>query len=171
MLADVSSCEEMVEMVKQAPIGCVVELGVYQGGSAKYLHDVCKETGRQLYLYDTFEGIPFKTHLDEHEVGDFKDTSVDFVRALCPEAIVVQGVFPFSVQHMPPIAFAHIDADQYDSIRMALFVLGPMMVQGGVMWFDDVGCLDGADKALEEWVRATGNIPERGKSGKYFVRF
>jgi O-methyltransferase len=163
--------EEMVRLAWDTPEGCFVELGVYQGGSAYPLYLVAEEQGRKLFLYDTFTGIPYKSSVDSHEIGDFRDTSAESVSRMMPKATVVQGIFPFSVVKMPPIAFCHIDADQYDSIRMAIWIFGPRMVKGGIMWFDDVGCLDGANKAYNEWVKEENIAPYKAESGKFYVRF
>jgi len=170
-LVNEQCCEEMRQMVLEAPPGCVVELGVYQGGSARYLYDACEQQNRELYLYDTFEGIPFRGGFDSHKVGDFSDTNAEMVSKMLPRAKVIKGTFPFSIMKMPPIAFAHVDADQYDSIRMAIYVLGPMMVPGGVMWFDDVGCLDSANKAVKEWALENNRPLYKSKTNKCYARF
>lgn len=147
--------------------GCFVEVGVYLGGSAFFLANVAQTQGREIYLYDTFCGIPYKGELDSHPVGDFGDTSADLVRQMIPYAKVVAGVFPHSLVPMPKVAFAHVDADQYQSIRDCCRVLGPMMLPGGKILFDDVWCLAGATKALEETLWPISKTFE----GKAIVRF
>ena len=159
--------EPMIQMARETPPGCFVEVGVYKGGSAQLLHEVAVEQGRRLYLYDTFTGIPFKDSIDSHIVGDFNDTDIDQVREVAPTAIIVQGIFPESIVAMGLIAFAHIDCDQYRSVLDCCIILGPMMVPGGVMWFDDWECLDGATAAIKEIFE--GRIEEI--AGKGVVRF
>jgi len=158
---------EMCELVRTMPQGCVVEVGVYQGGSAMWLDKVCQEQQRELWLYDTFTGIPYQGPDDSHKVGDFGDTDAEKVSRLIPKAQVVKGLFPDSIQKMPPVAFAHIDVDQYESYKGCLDALAPLMVPGGVMWFDDVGCLEGANRAVREW----GRPLEVAKCGKVYARF
>jgi asparagine synthase (glutamine-hydrolysing) len=51
---------------------------------------------------------------------------------------------------MPPIAFAHIDCDQYQSVKDTLLYLMPLMAPGGVMWFDDYGEIEEAKRAVDE---------------------
>jgi hypothetical protein len=85
-----------------------------------------------------------------------------------PRARVIKGIFPASLQKMPPIAFAHIDVDQYESYRGAINALSPLMVDGGIMWFDDVGCLHGANRAVREWGHPR---MEMAKCGKVYARF
>ncbi len=70
---------------------------------------------------------------------------------LCPAAVVTAGVFPASAVDMGPLAFVHLDCDQYRSYHEAIEFLLPKMVPGGVMWFDDSPALDGARKAVTEF--------------------
>ena len=98
----------------------------------------------------TFAGIPYREEFDNHLVGDFSDVNYEAVCAALPNAHIHKGIFPDTLVPMPPIAFAHIDADQYQSINAALKHLGPLMVKGGVMIFDDVPVLVGATRALDE---------------------
>jgi hypothetical protein len=112
---------------------------------------VAKKQDRQVFLYDTFEGIPFKDDIDHHEVGDFSDTDYDTVKSRLPYATVVKGTFPDSAMPMPPIAFAHIDCDQYRAIRQSVAHVLPMMVAGGIIWFDDVvDWIPGTMQAIKE---------------------
>lgn len=143
--------EQLCDVARTCPSGCFVEVGVYQGGSAYYLSAVAQEQGRAIYLYDTFTGIPHKDELDSHNVGDFSDTDVDAVRAAIPYATIVQGVFPQTMVEMGPIAFVHLDVDQYRSYLDSLSALAPLMVAGGAMVFDDYGHLVGATNAVNEF--------------------
>lgn len=131
----------------EAPDGAIVEVGVYKGGTAWWL----ALTGRPLYLYDTFTGHPHADpKVDKHGIGEFQDTGIERITETIPTAKVIEGIFPQSAVEMPPIAFAHIDCDQYQSIVESVKYLWPRMVKGGIMWFDDSPCLKGARKALED---------------------
>jgi O-methyltransferase len=134
----------------ETPKGCFVEVGVFQGGSARYLATVAEYQNRELYLYDTFEGMPYQSEYDKHPVGDFSDTSEELVRKAIPSATIVKGVFPDSAVEMPPIAFAHIDCDQYQAVRDSALYLIPRMTDGGIIWFDDADILEGANRAVNE---------------------
>jgi O-methyltransferase len=156
-----------------------VEVGVYKGGTAYHLAEVAMEQGRAIYLYDTFTGIPWKDEIDTHPIGDFGDTSADAVRAAIPYAKVLEGVFPDTLVEMGPIAFVHLDVDQYRSYMDCLRVLVPMMVPGGAMVFDDYGWLDGATVAVNEFfgkerVLLSAQFTASGRiamAGKAMVRF
>lgn len=141
----------MCEMLAGLPAGAVIEVGVYKGGSGERLAAAAEKQGRPIFLYDTFKGIPCSEpdQGDFHKVGDFSDTSVEEVRAGIPYATVIQGLFPGSSVYDGPVAFVHLDVDQYRSYKEAIQFLKPLMVDGGVMWFDDY-CLLGARKAIDE---------------------
>lgn len=155
---------ELVAKAQSCPPGCIVEVGVYQGGSAVEL----AKLGRQLYLYDTFTGIPHRSEHDSHQIGDFSDTSSSQVQALIPSAVIVTGIFPDVAVTMPPVAFAHIDCDQYKSVLESARYLAPLMVKGGVMWFDDSPCLAGAKRAVDELFAGRLRL---SRSQKHYVEF
>jgi hypothetical protein len=145
----------MCRLAASSPPGCFVEVGVYHGGTAWHLSQVAEAQQRTLYLYDTFTGMPYADPAagDSHRVGDFADTSAARVRLDIPTALVVEGVFPCSALDMEPVAFAHLDCDQYQSYRDALDYLVPRMPAGGFLWLDDYQCLAGATRAVDECVR------------------
>ena len=163
--------EEMIELARASPAaGCFVEVGVFQGGTAQYLHALAWEQRRNLYLYDTFTGIPFADpdKGDSHRVGEFADTSFEALQKLCPYAMIVAGVFPGSAVEMPPVAFAHLDCDQYRSITESVTHLAPLMMAGGLIWFDDSPVLDGARRATRELF---GELLQLSRTGRHFVRY
>jgi O-methyltransferase len=166
-LIGADKCLSLATIAAKCPPGCFVEVGVYQGGSAWLLSWLAERQGRDLYLYDTFAGIPHKDELDVHQVGDFADCSFEAVCEAIPSATVVMGVFPDSAVPMPPVAFAHIDCDQYKSVSDSLAFLRPLMVQGGAIVLDDVWCLEGATKALLDSHLPFGETD----CGKAIVRF
>lgn len=162
--------QELEGAARLAPPGDIVEVGVYQGGSAAVLGRVALEQGRRLFLFDTFTGIPYRDDVDHHNVGDFDDTSAEAVQAAVPHARIRAGLFPDTLtDEVGPIALAHIDCDQYRSVRACCEELGPRMVPGGVMVFDDPNVLDGAARAVRESF-ADDRI-EKSAAGKWRVYF
>lgn len=160
----------MCRMLETTPKdGCIVEVGVFHGGSLGWL--VTNAEGRPVYAYDTFEGMPYADpELDAHRVADFNGVDFDKLRAIFPGVHFSKGVFPASILEMPPVAFAHLDCDQYRSVREAIQALKPMMLPGGVIWFDDPNCLIGAKKAMEDEFHVS-MIQQDAVSLKYYVRF
>lgn len=142
--------EAMLEVARGSPPGAFVEVGVYRGGSAKPLTDIAIKQNRKIFLYDTFEGIPYtnKSKGDFHQVGDFKDTNYDKIKEGLPYATVIKGLFPDSAVEMGPVAFCHIDCDQYQSVFDTVTYLRPLVVKGGIMYFDDAPDLEGAMNAV-----------------------
>ena len=117
-------------MARQTPSGIFVELGVFRGGTARTLANVAEEQGREIHLFDTFTGIPFKGPRDVHCQGDFSATSEKEVRELIPTAIFHVGIFPTTMpDKLGHIAFCHIDADQEQSYRDAIRLFSPLMVE------------------------------------------
>ncbi len=161
--------DDLIDHAMRAPEGCFVEVGVYQGGTAWHLAQVARLKGVQLFLYDTFAGIPYRDEIDSHKPGDFNDTSAEYVRSQIPDAEVVEGIFPDSAIQMPPVAFVHIDCDQYRAIKESVAALTPLMAPGGIMVFDDYGCLDGANQAVHECFQA--DRIDTTRYGKALVRF
>lgn len=133
--------------------GDMAEFGVYKGGIS--LGMAIKDPRRQLYLFDTFEGIPDRSAQDEpHGPGDFGDTSYTAVKTMLKnqrmhggypmgQVTLVQGIFPESAEHAfefsetPSFSFVHVDADHYQSTYDAIEWFYPKMVKGGIMIFDD----------------------------------
>src|ERR1700731_3301004 len=147
------------ELAKTTPPGAFVEVGVYQGGTAWHLSKAAQEQSRPCYLYDTFSGIPYKGELDSHPVGDFGNTSAQEVKEAIPYAQVIEGIFPQSALEMGLIAFVHLDGDQEQSYREALAYFHLKMVKGGIIWCDDVGCLNGEDAGFKEFCQTHRLIP------------
>lgn len=162
--------EDMLTAARETPLGPFVEVGVYKGGSAWHLARLAQDQGRELHLFDTFSGIPYAEPSDNHKVGDFSDTSAEDVAAAIPYAVLHVGLFE---DRLPPdltgIAFAHIDCDQYRSAVAVIDMLGPRMLKGAVMWFDDYDCTWGVTKAVNDAFGADAVHRTRAKRG--YVRF
>ena len=145
----------LLNIAKETPKGIFIEVGVYKGGTAYYLNELAKERNNALWLFDTFEGMPESTDgVDFHPVGHFSDCSYQEVKKLVSGARIFKGFFPDTLpmeRDIPPVAFVHVDCDQYDSIKECILKLIPLLVVGGVMYFDDYGCLDGATKAIDAY--------------------
>jgi hypothetical protein len=147
----------LVDMAGHAPPGCFVEVGVYTGGSAWFLQQIATSENRELHLFDTFCGMPTSGEHDPHEIGDMADTDFDMVRDALPDAIFHVGEFPHTLpQYLPPIAFVHVDCDQYDGVIACIDKLLPLMVDGGIMLFDDYEHLEGARLAVNERIPTVG---------------
>lgn len=150
--------------------GCFVEVGVYCGGSAYHLTQIARMQDRQIYLYDTFEGVQAPESMDVLPTGLLKADFATVRQTVGPYPHLYKCVFPHEVD-LPPerVAFAHIDVDQYRATRESTEALLPLMAVGGVMWFDDTNALEGARQAVRELFPGGTSIDP--VTGRWFVRF
>lgn len=140
------------DLARAAPAGAIIEVGVYLGGTAQTLAKVAAAKGERLWLYDTFAGLPWADpdKGDRLPVGQFADgLTLAECRYVFPDAAVQQCVFPHDVDLPSTIAFAHLDVDQYRSVREAIDAIAPRLVPDGVILLDDY-CLPGCQNAVLE---------------------
>jgi O-methyltransferase len=158
--------------------GAIVECGVWRGGSmmiaALALIDRA-QTHRDLWLYDTFEGMSEPTAADlSHDgitaqkqlesttrgQGVWCEASLEDVQAnlsstgyplarLHFQQGKVEDTIPRAVPG--PIAVLRLDTDWYESTRHELQHLYPLVQPGGVLIIDDYGHWQGARQAVDEY--------------------
>ena len=134
--------------------GCIIEVGVYRGGSAKHLARINPD--RAVLLFDTFEGIPHESwDLDWHKRGDFTADFEDVKTYLsdCPNIKIYQGVFPATLpKEIVRVALAHVDVDMEQSARESIVALWPIIAPGGYLIFDDYAAeaCRGVKRAVDE---------------------
>jgi O-methyltransferase len=118
--------------------GAVAELGVYRGDLAVFLQIFCN--GRNLYLFDTFEGFPQE---DAGHFGTlFANTSLDYVRRRLGGAQNVdyrKGYFPDTASGLEQESFAlvSLDADLYKPTLAGLQFFWPRLSRGGYLFLHD----------------------------------
>lgn len=148
--------------------GDFVECGVYHGGSAAIMASFCEKTEpkRNIWLFDSFEGLPKPTEVDGHEApayegwchGDLVKVKQIFRRLSIPESYVhiVKGWFQdtFPTVEIPKIAILHIDADWYESVKLCLEKFYDCVQPGGYIVLDDYGCWLGCKIATDEFIEA-----------------
>ncbi len=147
-----STLLQLAESVRNLA-GCIVELGVYQGGALKALAG--DNPGKSCYGFDTFAGMPKESwrEIDFHKPGEFGNTTLATVQAAMPANVeLIAGLFPQSAEAFDKrISFAHVDMDLEKSTADAIDWLRPRMVSGGVVVFDDYHWQNcpGVAKAIE----------------------
>ena len=123
------------------------------------------DSAKKLWIYDSFEGLPEKTAMDESVLGvDFKggelfvtkrEVKQRFLRAGLPVPVIKKAWFKDLTSSDLPvkIAFAFLDGDFYESIRDSLKLVVPRMSDGGVIIVHDYTnpALPGVKKAVDEW--------------------
>lgn len=163
--------------------GCLVECGVWRGGSSMAAALTLLQEGdtaRDLYLYDTFEGMTPPTSTDRTSDGTTatellkRDTGkagvwcvagFDEVKANMtstgypPDRIhYIRGPIEETVPKQAPkdrIAVLRLDTDWYESTKHELVHLYPLLREGGVLIIDDYGHWEGARKAVDEYFQGS----------------
>jgi hypothetical protein len=175
-------CELARRIERDAVPGAIVECGVYKGGGAAVM-TACASPAREIYLFDSFEGLPPPGARDgeiaqsrytegwcagsEEEVR----TLFDRLGILGPRVHFVKGWFQdtFPVTTVKPIALLHVDADWYDSVRLCLERFWDDVAVGGFVAFDDYGRWEGCTQAVDEFLaaRRLGPLTPTGRAGHY----
>ena len=135
--------------------GDIAEVGVSGGGSAKI---ICKTKElKKLYLFDTFEGLPFVCNEDSKrfKIGDFSN-SLEGVKEYLKQysnVFMYKGVFPESSEPIDNkrFSFVHLDVDTYQSTKNCLMFFYPRMVKGGMIFSHDYLNSKGVRKAFDEF--------------------
>lgn len=159
---------ELKKVLHQKIAGDVVEMGCYEGTSALFEARVLKEMApkKDLWLYDSFQGLPAKTNEDMSVAGEWfqggelrasrTQLQKSFVHAGLPLPQVTKGWFnELTPEEMPPeICFAFLDGDFYESIMDSFKLVWPQMSEGAVVIVDDYTntALPGAAKAVNDWL-------------------
>lgn len=170
-------------VAKHRIAGAIVECGVWRGGSMMAVALALRELGdetRDLYLYDTYAGMPPPDDVDRAIDGlrakeRFQQaqtsadpahwsrcySSLEEVRRNVLGTGYPQDKFHFiagKVEETIPdqipaeIALLRLDTDWYESTRHEMIHLYPRLRPGGVLIIDDYGHWQGARKAIDEYV-------------------
>jgi len=162
-------------------LGSIVECGVWKGGSMMAVAYALLQNGksdRDLYLFDTFEGMTKPTHLDISYLNEsasdlfahqkVTDHSSEWCYAPLEEVQrnlfstgypqeklkFIKGKVEYKLPSLAPdaIALLRLDTDWYESTRHELIHLYPRLSSGGVLIIDDYGYWEGAKKATDEYL-------------------
>jgi len=175
-----------VEYVAERGVpGAIVECGVWRGGSMMAAALTLLRLGvtdRELYLFDTFEGMTEPGAEDFNLEGDraadllADQTMGSHVKAAAElervrEAVLgvgypeekihfVQGPVEETLPASAPaeIGLLRLDTDWYSSTRHELEHLYPRLVPRGVLIIDDYGYWQGARRAVDEYI-AANDVP------------
>jgi hypothetical protein len=157
------------------------------------------DTSRDLYLFDTFEGMTPPTdadklsdgtlaqaHLDRdlHRTGPIwavagiEDVRQNMTSTSYPQDRVhyVKGPVEITLPTQAPvgpIALLRLDTDWYESTKRELNHLFPVLCEGGVLIIDDYGHWAGARKAVDEYFDALGRpffLHRIDKTGRLLVK-
>jgi len=171
-------------IVQARILGALAECGVWRGGSMMLAAKTLLNAGvvdRDLYLFDTFEGLPkpdLEKDIDmwgnkaidgwlprsEGEKGSswafasLEEVEANLVATGYPRERIhlVKGMVEETLpQHAPgELALLRLDTDWYASTKHELEHLFPLLRAGGVLIIDDYGHFRGARQATDEYLAA-----------------
>jgi O-methyltransferase len=156
-----------VERLKREKVpGVFVELGVYQGDSARIIHHL--DPSRPFHLFDTFTGFTAgDLRMETGEAAtytpdNFADTSVATVVKKIGgnhNIIIDQGYFPESARDFhDQVALVNMDADLYNPTKAGLEFFYPLLSPGGIIMVHDYNYKwPGITRAVDEFLQT---IPE-----------
>ena len=175
----IEALHDAVQHVSRAGVnGAMVECGVWKGGSAMAMALTLLAEGdlRDIYLYDTFEGMSEPTAEDRDYLGR---SGADLLAQASPKDRMwanagldepvanmaatgypmdrvrfIKGPVEETIPDQMPesIAVLRLDTDWYKSTLHELQHLYPQLSSGGVLIVDDYGHFDGARQAVDEYM-------------------
>ena len=177
-----SLCEAVKYLQHNNIEGDFVECGVWKGGSMMAIAETLlseNDTSKDLYLFDTFEGMSAPSSHDVDIAGSTAESllaksgkevdgslwcyaSLDAVKAALkstgyPGAKIhfIKGLVENTIPGVIPdkIALLRLDTDWYDSTKHEMEHLFPRLVKGGVLILDDYGHWQGAKKAVDDYIK------------------
>lgn len=172
-----------VEYIEQAKIpGDIVECGVWRGGSMMLAALTLLALGssdRDLYLFDTYEGLPKPDELKDIDVwgnraidgwlprrtseegshwaeASLEDVQTNLQSTGYPSNRIhfVKGMVERTIPHSAPptIALLRLDTDWYTSTKHELEHLFPHLSPNGILIIDDYGHFMGARRAVDGYL-------------------
>ncbi|WP_207125963.1 TylF/MycF/NovP-related O-methyltransferase [Actinocatenispora comari] len=180
--------------------GAIVECGVWRGGSMQAVArtlDGYGDYSRDLFLFDTFEGMPPPTEEDVRvrdgrsaeqllagasetskvkAIASLDDVQAGFADVPYPKEKVhyVQGMVEDTIPEQAPdeISILRLDTDWYASTKHEFEHLYHRLSSGGVLIIDDYGWWDGSRRATEEFLDKSSArlLLTRAGSGRIAVK-
>ncbi len=165
-------------LVRAGILGGFVECGVWRGGSVMAVALTLlseRDASRDLYLFDTFEGMSDPTEKDRDPAGNSARTLLDRTPSQtdlwCHASLDevkdnlhftgypaenihfikgrVEETLPFP--DLPRLALVRLDTDWYESTYHELQQLFPALEYGGILLIDDYGHWQGAKEATDRY--------------------
>lgn len=164
--------------------GAFIEAGCAMGGSSIIIAS-CKSPERKLSVYDVFGMIPPPTVDDPEDVhlryetiksgkarglsgqsyyGYREDLRAEVERNFCDFGIdtkatsvsLIEGLVQETLEVNERVAFAHIDVDWHDPVKVCLERIHPHLVIGGSIILDDYDDWGGCRKAVDTFLNQFG---------------
>jgi hypothetical protein len=183
--------------------GALVECGTWRGGAVGMMALAhvrsSREPIRPLHLFDSFEGLPEPTAADGPMASRYSrgrtsgaldtigacEAPLEDNRALLEDRIGYpadllayhvgwfQDTVAASAAGIGPIALLRLDGDWYESTRVCLTHLYPLVAAGGVVVVDDYGHWEGCRKAVDEFLAVHDEpilLSHIDYTGRYWIK-
>lgn len=169
---------ELYKQIIELP-GDLIELGVFKGNSliqfASFRDLLENENSRKIIGFYMFGEFPasyalesdkqFVSKWNEQFEGDFLSQE-DLYKSLEHKKIQNVDLVKGNILHTLPdyidkrpqmrISLLHIDTDVYEPAKLGLELLYDRVVPGGIIVIDDYGTVEGATKAVDEFIKGKG---------------
>jgi O-methyltransferase len=160
--------------------GDFAECGVYRGGSALLICRVLRETKKQLYLFDSFQGLPKPdpqhdptNHFREGQFSSPVDLVLEVLSDFRDRIHLREGWIPQTFRGLENgrYAFAHVDVDLYQPTLDCCEYFYPRLAPGGVLLFDEYGfqAASGEKDAVDKYFSDKPEPPIALITGQAFV--
>lgn len=156
--------------------GVIVECGVWKGGMLAALAE--KFPDKSIIGFDSFAGLPAAQPIDgEAAINWQKDVESDIYYDNCRcsekrfhETLIMAGrnyevrtgwfkdTIPEFAKRWRPITVLRLDGDWYESTKICIDNLWPLLNYKGVMIIDDYKAWDGCRKAVDEFLEANPSL-------------
>ena len=178
LYATALACRYIVNMEIE---GDFVECGVYRGGHSIIAAEIFKRFGanKKVFLFDTFKGmteptekdfklysgipalLKYKANKNQDHVSwaysslgevrnNFNKLKLEDSNVIFIEGDVLQTV-PSSMNLLKSISFLRLDTDWFDSTKIELDFLYPLLSKNGIIVIDDYGSWAGSNRATDEY--------------------
>jgi O-methyltransferase len=182
----ISLCNAVEHVVRHNIPGDFVECGVWRGGSmmaAALALQHLGDTNRDLFLFDTFEGMTPPSDADVR--ADDHKSAAEILQTSAPDSVMwanasledvtanmgrtgypkdrihfIRGLVENTIPSNAPekIALLRLDTDWYSSTKHELANLYPRLAPNGIMIVDDYGYWRGSRQAVDEYI-AENKLP------------
>jgi hypothetical protein len=195
VVATIKACKHAVQNGIE---GDFVECGVWRGGNSIAAKLTFQNYGsdKKVWLFDTFTGMTSPTEFDTTRFSDksaaerflqaqaqdrnewcfasLEDVQANFRSAAADLADVhfvagnVMETLKNERNHPDRLCVLRLDTDFYDSTKMELETLYPLLSTGGSLLIDDFGHWDGARRAVEEYL---ATLPPHSRPLLYYTDY
>jgi O-methyltransferase len=149
--AHIAMAVKLLAIPRDVP-GVVVECGSFMGGSTANLSLACAAAGRELIVYDSFDGLPVPRgndrYANERQTGALRgplEVVRDNVRRFgrLDRCTFRAGWFEQTLPaHTEPVALAFLDVDYQASLEECVRELWPHLLEEGYLFVDEYVLLD-----------------------------